>query len=252
MDLKKIADYLDKYLDVSSFNDDSLNGLQVENSGDVKKVAVGVDACLEAILKAAEAACTMLIVHHGLFWGRESLLVGTLFRRIRALLLSDIALYAAHLPLDAHPGVGNNAQIARIVGLQDVQPFAMHRGRPIGMKGLLQTTQSLPEVLHDLDALLGPCTATIQCGPRQIHSIGIVSGSATDPSLFQEIRTLGIDLLVTGEPKHGAYHLAQELGLNIYYGGHYRSETFGPKALGKHIQKRLKIPTVFLDVPSPF
>lgn len=252
MDLKQITDYLDKYLEVPSFNDESSNGLQVENSGVVNRIALAVDACLEAILKCAEAACTMLIVHHGLFWGKESLLLGTLFRRIRALIMSDTALYAVHLPLDAHPEVGNNIQIARVLGLKDVQSFAMYRGKPIGIKGLLHTPTSFPEVLHHLNALLGPCTATIQYGPEQVHSIGIVAGSATDPSLFQEVRMQGIDLLVTGEPKHGAYHLAQELGLNIFYGGHYRSETFGPKALGEHIQKHLGIPTVFLDAPSPF
>ena len=113
MELKEITLYLNDYLNVAAFDDDAANGLQVENSGTVKKVGVAVDACLESITKAADAGCGMLIVHHGLFWGRPFLLTGNYYQRMSALIKSDIALYASHLPLDAHPEVGNNIQISR-------------------------------------------------------------------------------------------------------------------------------------------
>lgn len=252
MELKAITSYLDNYLELASFSEQSANGLQVENSGDVHKIGLAVDPCLEAILRCAEAGCNLLIVHHGLFRGGESHLVGHVFRRLRALIMSDIALYAVHLPLDAHPEVGNNVQIARMLDLRDIQPVGCSLGRPIGVKGSLRTPTSCAQIIPMLESFLGRCHFLVRFGPEQIHSVGVISGSATDASLFQELRAEGIDLLVTGEPKHGAYHLAQECGLNIFYGGHYQTETFGVTALGKHLAARLGLAALFLEVPSPF
>jgi dinuclear metal center YbgI/SA1388 family protein len=252
MNLKKITAYLDEYLHVSDFHDDAANGLQVENSGRVKRAAVAVDACLETIKKAAAARCDVLIVHHGLFWGRPFILTGNYYQRISALIKADIALYAVHLPLDAHLKVGNNAQIAHKLGLKNIEPFAQYHGQPIGMKGWLATAQVRTAVAKKLEAILGTCTAFLQFGPEKISSVGVVSGSASEPYLINELHDLKIDLLVTGEPKHGAYYLIQELGLNVFYGGHYSTERFGPQALGDHIRKKLGISTVFLDAPSPF
>ena len=252
MYLKEITAYLDHYLNVAAFRDDAANGLQVENSGSVEKAAVAVDACLETIAGAKAAGCTMLIVHHGLFWGRPFVLTGNIYQRISALIKADMALYAAHLPLDAHPDVGNNAQIAREIGLSAIEPFARYHGQLIGMKGALTPAQPLAAFAKKLEAIIGPCHELLEFGPREIKTVGIVSGSASDPELISELHDQSIDLFVTGEPKHGAYYLIQELGLNIFYGGHYRTERFGPQALGEHLQKQLGLPAVFIDAPSPF
>lgn len=252
MELKKITDYLDNYLEIKAFHDDSANGLQVENTVNVEKIGLAVDACQESILKAAGAKCNLLIVHHGLFWGKQQLVVYSHFKRIRALIMADIALYASHLPLDAHPEVGHNMQIAKKAGLTDIEPFAEYHGRPIGMKGKVRTPKSCTEVAGDLEKVIGHRSGLLKFGPDKVCTIGVVAGSATEPELFKELKVQGIDLFVTGEPKHGAYHLAQEFGLNIFYGNHYFTETFGTKALGEHLEKQLGISTEFIDAPCIF
>ena len=252
MELKKITGYLDNYLETDAFRDDSANGLQVENSENVEKIGLAVDACQAAILKAVEAKCSLLIVHHGLFWGKQQIITDSHFQRVRALIMADIALYAAHLPLDAHPEVGHNIEIARKIGLNDIEPFAPYYGRPIGMKGRLEKPKPCKEIALDLEKAIGSCRGFLEFGPEKVRSIGIVAGSATDPALFREIKLQGIDLFVTGEPKHGAYYLAQEFGLNIFYGSHYLTETLGMKALGQHLQKQFGIPTEFMDTPCIF
>ena len=120
MELKKVTDYLDNYLEIDAFRDDSANGLQVENSGTVEKIGLSVDACHDAIVKAGSEGCTLLVVHHGLYWGKQELVLDYFYKRIRALIQADVALYAAHLPLDGHPEVGHNIQIARKVGLNNI------------------------------------------------------------------------------------------------------------------------------------
>ncbi len=252
MELKKITDYLNSYLDIAAFRDDSANGLQVENSGNVAKIGLAVDACHEAIVKSGNAGCNLLVVHHGLFWGKQELVTDNYFKRIRSLIMADIALYAVHLPLDAHPEVGHNIQIAKKIGLSNLEPFAQYYGKLIGMKGKLKAPKSLREIASDVEKAIGHLRALLEFGPDEIHSIGIVSGSATEPALFKELKVQGIDLYVTGEPKYGAYYLAQELGINVFYGGHYITETFGMKALGVLLEKELNIPTEFIDVPCIF
>jgi dinuclear metal center YbgI/SA1388 family protein len=252
MELKEITLYLNDYLNVAAFDDDAANGLQVENSGTVAKIGVAVDACLETITKAADAGCSMLIVHHGLFWGRPFVLTGNYYKRLSALIKSDMALYAAHLPLDAHPEVGNNAQIAKKVGLVSIEPFAYYHGQPIGMRGKFSAPQRLADVAKDLEKIIGSCHRLLQFGPHMIQTVWVVSGSAYDPGLITQLHDQGIDLFITGEPKHAAYYLIQEFGLNIFYGGHYRTERFGPQALGEHISKQFGLPVVYIDAPSPF
>jgi dinuclear metal center YbgI/SA1388 family protein len=252
MELKQVTDYLDVYLQIREYHDDSANGLQVENSENVEKIGLAVDACHEAILKAAEEKCNLLIVHHGLFWGRQQLIVDNHFQRIRSLIIADLALYAAHLPLDAHSEVGHNIQIAKKIGLIDIEPFAHYHGKPIGMKGRLPRALTFQEAAASTEHAIGSCRNLLGFGAGKVRTVGIVAGSATDPALFKELKVQSIDLFVTGEPKHGAYHLAQEFGLNIFYGSHYLTETFGMKALAEHLHATLKIPTVFIDAPSIF
>jgi dinuclear metal center YbgI/SA1388 family protein len=249
--LMELVDYLDRYLEISSFQDTAENGLQVEGREHVRKVGLAVDACLQSILSAEEKGCDLLIVHHGLFWGAPIPLRGVHYRRLAALIRPGIALYAAHLPLDANPEVGNNARIADRLQLSNREPFARYGNRPLGVQG------TFPEPLPWLDwiqvcrAKVGFETQLLRFGPDRVSRVAIVSGSATDPGLFQESARAGIDLLITGEPKHSAYYLAQELGLNVFYGGHYRTETFGVMALGEHLAERFGIEAEFIETACP-
>jgi len=251
MQLGKLVAYLDRYLEIGRFSDASVNGLQVENSGQVDKAGLAVDASLEAVEMAARAGCGLLLVHHGLLWGTASAVVGHHYRRLRALIRADMALYAAHLPLDAHPEVGNNVRIAQELGLCEITPFGLHAGLFIGVQGLLHDAVDREQALAVCRKAVGRETAVFWSGPERIRRVGIVSGSATDPVLFEEARSAGIDLFLTGEPKHAAYLLAREIGLNIFYGGHYQTETFGIRALGDHLADKLGLTVQFIDSPCP-
>ncbi len=252
MELKFIIDYLDAYFEIDAFQDDSANGLQVENSKKIEKIGLAVDACQESICKAAEAGCDLLIVHHGLFWGRQQLIIDHHYLRIRDLIMADMALYTVHIPLDAHPEIGHNRMIASRMDLDGIEPFALYHGRHIGVKGRLKRPCLRSEAAAEVEQAIGFCQGFLKFGAERISTVAIVAGSATDPELFKELKREGIDLFITGEPKHGAYHLAQEFGLNIFYGGHYQTETFGIKSLGEHLHKLWDIPVFFIDAPCIF
>jgi len=249
--LSDLVEYLDQYLDINTFPDASQNGLQVENRCRIGKVGLAVDACLESILKASEAKCNLLLVHHGLLWGESLPIRGLHYNRIRALIQADMALYSAHLPLDAHPEVGNNEQIAKRLQLTEKEPFALYKNKFIGVKGFLPSPLSWDKTLKTCRNSIGTETQLFRFGPDEISCLGIVSGSASEPALFQEATESGIELLITGEPKQTAYYLAQESGLNVYFGGHYQTETFGVKALGDHLKGRLDLEVEFIDTACP-
>jgi len=249
MELHALAAQLDELLDCTSFHDASANGIQVENRTAVTKIALAVDACLEAIEKAAAENCNLLIVHHGLFWGAQQLMVDPHYSRVRALLQADMALYAAHLPLDAHPRLGQNAQIAQTLNLIKTKPFALYHGKAIGVRGHLTKAVSRETMRRSLTEKIGACQTFFTFGPETIQTVGIIAGSATEPELFYELKKQGIDLFITGEPKHGAWYMARELGLNIFYGGHYQTETFAMRALAAHLKEALDLPAVFIDTP---
>lgn len=249
MELKHIVSYLDSYLAIAEYRDDALNGLQVENSGNIARIGLAVDACQEAIRKAAGSGCSLLIVHHGLLWGKQQPLIYNYYQRVRSLIMADMALYAAHLPLDGHIDVGHNVRIARSLGLETVEPFVQYSGSMLGVKGRLREPQSCQAVCAVLEKIIGGCSQLITAGPAMISSVAIVSGSAAFAELLWELKRQEIDLYITGEPKYGSCHLARELGLNIFYGGHYRTETFGMKALGEHLEEKMGIPWEFIDAP---
>ncbi len=250
--LTDLVDYLDRYLETASFADASANGLQVEGGGPVGRIGLAVDACLETVSLASKKRCDLLLVHHGLFWGADLRLCGHMYQRVRGLIRADIALYASHLPLDAHPEVGNNIQIARRMSLADVRPFGFYGGRQIGFQGDLEGRASLQDVIAVCSERIGPPKSLLRFGPEQIRRVAVVSGSASDPPLLEEASREGIDLLITGEPKQPAYYLAREYGLNIYFGGHYCTETFGVKALGEHLSARFGLPAEFLETACPY
>ena len=249
MRLDELVGYLDDYLRVRDETADppeALNGLQVANAGEVTRLAAAVDLCEATIGMAAEAGADCLLVHHGLFWGGLRPLVGPAYRRVSALIAGNIALYAAHLPLDRHPDVGNNAGLARLLGVTLRGEFGSHRGMPIGVWGEL--TGSRDELAGALAAKLGVVPRLLPFGPAQVRRVGIVTGAGG--TLIPQAAAAGLDTFITGEGPHWTFFDAEELGVNVFYAGHYATETVGVKALAEHVSRKYSIPWVFLDHPT--
>ncbi|MBN2029426.1 Nif3-like dinuclear metal center hexameric protein [bacterium] len=246
----KLVEYLDDLLKINDVEDDSLNGLQVENSGVVKKVALAVDGSFEAIQKAKDTGADLLFVHHGLLWGKPVSLSGFLYRRIKLLIESDMALYAVHLPLDLHPTLGNNAQICKVMEWPVVKDFGAYHGSVIGKEVHFQKPIPLSRLVDQFQKGLG-CEPTLwDFGPDKIVRLGCVSGGAIS-FLDQAIR-LQFDAYITGEPKHEWYWTAKEAAINVLFGGHYATETLGVQAVGEMIQEAFDLETVFIDLPTGY
>ncbi|ADK79478.1 Nif3-like dinuclear metal center hexameric protein [Sediminispirochaeta smaragdinae] len=229
--------------------DYSLNGLQVGRFDmPVRKVAFAVDACEESILRTKDIGAQMLFVHHGLFWGKEQSITGSHYRRIAALIENDIALYAAHLPLDMHETYGNNAGLAKQLGLKDIEPFGVFRRVRIGCAGRFETPQTIDDVLALLEMDREELLGVLAFGPEKISSVAIISGGA-DKDVEQAIEK-GVDLYLTGELSHQVYHLCQESGINLIAAGHYRTEVYGVQLMAGKLEADTGIETCFIDLPT--
>ncbi len=239
-----LVEWLDKELTLDC-EDESCNGLQFPGGIEVKRVGLAVDACLESIELAAEKGCDFLVVHHGLFWKRHlpTRIDALLKARLNALSESGISLYASHLPLDAHARYGNNAELFRLLGLKGKKRFAEYNGAFIGLKGFLPKALAVEEFGERVCDALETDVRLLCCGPEKAREIGLCSGEGG-------FAARGVDCLVTGEFKHSDFHGAVEAGVNVVEAGHYVTETLGVKALGRAIQKKFKIKTVFLDAPT--
>lgn len=246
--LAEIVDYLNEYLRIADVPDDSraLNGLQVENNGAVSRIIAAVDACEATILEAASRGGDFMLVHHGLFWSGLLPVTGVHGRRIRLLTERSIALYSAHLPLDCHPEVGNNALLARKLGLTDLVPFGTFEGRQIGFSGHIALGRD--ELVVRLAESIGGAPRVVAAGPARVAKVGIVTGAGT--AALQEAASAGIDTLITGEGPHHSYLEAEELRLNLIFGGHYATETLGVQELAAHVSKRFSLPWEFADHPT--
>lgn len=246
--LSHITDYLDQYLRIREVPDEdqALNGLQVENGGSVTRIGAAVDACQATIDAAAERGIDLLLVHHGLFWGGLQPITGRHARRIRRLLDADIAVYAAHIPLDCHPDVGNNVVLGRQLGLEDTTWFGDYRGVAIGVAGILDT--SLRELVNRIRTTLNVEPHTIASGPERVSRVGIITGGAGN--MIRSARDAGLDTFITGEGAHYTHFDAEEWGLNVVYAGHYATETVGVKALASHLEERFGLRWEFLDHPT--
>ncbi len=244
-----LVTYLNDYLRVNAVKDDSNNGLQVEGAGEVTRLAFAVDASLAAVEGAAEAGAQMLVVHHGLFWSKPLMVTGPHHRRLKRLLEADLSLYGVHLPLDMHEEVGNNAVLARLLKLEGVTPFGEYQGAPVGMEGRLPATVSLGDFAAQVESVLQEQLIQIwPFGLPNVERVGIVSGGAA--FLLNQAAAAGVDVYLTGEVSHSSYHAAQELGLDVVFGGHYATETVGLKALAEHLAGKFGLETVFLDLPT--
>lgn len=246
--LPKIVRYIDDYLRIREIEDwpNAVNGLQIENSGRVTKIGAAVDVSTRVLTHATKKNIDFLIVHHGLFWRGLQPVSGGLRRQLRLAFENDIALYSAHLPLDIHPKVGNNAQLAGLLGLKLTQPFLEEKGQLVGLKA----RASLPreELARRLRKAVGGPIKSFNFGPKKTNTIGIITGSAG--SEIDKVAREKIDTLITGEAPHWAAVAAEELGMNLLLGGHYATETFGVKALAAHLSKRWNVPSAFISFPT--
>ncbi|MGD8244076.1 MAG: Nif3-like dinuclear metal center hexameric protein [Anaerolineae bacterium] len=245
----KLIDYLDEYLRVGEIEDASRNGLQVEGPGEIKRVAFAVDACLASFKQAVLEEVQLLVVHHGLFWSEPQRVVGPHFRRLQTLIEGRCGLYAVHLPLDAHPEVGNNAEMARLLRLADTRAFGTYHGLDIGVAGVLEPPLDIPTLIgRVIEALGTPPIRVLDHGPDEIRTVGCVSGGAA--SMMDQAATEELDAYITGETSHTFFHQAAERGLNVVFAGHYATETLGVKALARHLEDRFGVETVFLHIPT--
>ncbi len=250
--LKNIEAFLNNYLELDKYQDYSVNGLQVEaRKKEIKKIAAAVDASKKVIEESIALQADLIIVHHGLFWKNSQLLIkGVLAEKIEELLKAGCSLYASHLPLDGHPVVGNAVQIINsLTGVESTKGFYAPLGVNIGACAVLKERTLLDEITKQLKGITNCLNPLLwNFGSNQIKTVAVVTGSGTEA--LSECKEEGIDLLVTGEPKHSAFYLCRELGINCLFLGHYLTEVFGVKALGEELAKRYNVETIFINDPS--
>lgn len=248
MKLDSLLEYLDAYLGVSAHPDypAALNGLQVEGPPEVTCVCAAVDASEAAIEAAVSRGAQLLIVHHGLFWDGLRPVTGRRHRKLARLIRGGLGLYSVHLPLDSHPEIGNCALLARALRLEAGGRFGRYQGVEIGWWG--ETESSRGDLVALAERVLGGPVRALGAGPERVQRVGVVTGSGA--SFLEEAARLRLDTLVTGEGPHHAAIDAAELGLNVLYGGHYATETFGVRALAEHVGERFGLEQEFLDLPT--
>ena len=249
--LTSIITALDELLSPGDFQDLGPNGLQVPGPSEVERVVTGVSAQRALVERAVAEGAQLVLVHHGLFWDfMPTGLTPVLAERLRPLFKHDIALASYHLPLDAHPEVGNNAILAERLGCERHEPFGTYRGVPIGRAGTFPG-DGIPAA--DLFARVREITARVPTvfdgGPERVRRIGIVSGSGAD--MLSEAVALGLDAFLTGEPREHVMADAREAGIHFIAAGHYATETFGVRALGDWLAQRFGIEHVWVDIPNP-
>ena len=244
MKLEEVVKYQNDLLRITEFDDypNALNGLQLENSGTVSKVAAAVDAC-EAVLRMAIAeGADLLIVHHGLFWGGLQTATGAHYRKLKLAIENDLAVYSVHLPLDAHPQSGNNVLLCNALDLPE-------RRQPFLKIGLQVEAELDREILcRRLEQAVGGSVHIAPGGPPVTRRIGVVTGAAGG-EIF-DAAAAGVDTFITGEGPHWSFTAAEELNVNLFYAGHYATEVFGVQELAKLLQEKFGLPWTFLHHPT--
>jgi len=243
--LEAIVSYAQRYLLVSEVEDypGAHNGLQVENGGTVKRVLASVDAGLPVIKKAAALGSgSLLVVHHGLFWSGVQTVTGIFREKLELMRKVDMALYSVHLPLDAHAVVGNNVLLAKALGLRGLKPFL-----GFGRTGTFTGTRT--ELVRRLMKTTGRVPEVCAAGPVRPRKVAVITGGAGD--MVEKVAAAGVDTFITGEGPQWSWVRAEELGVNVVYGGHYATETLGVQALAAHLAKKFRVPWKFVDHPVP-
>jgi dinuclear metal center YbgI/SA1388 family protein len=248
--LAELLAELEQLLEPTRFKDYCPNGLQVPGREQVQRIATGVSASAELFRLAIEHRAELLIVHHGLFWGNVGPINAAMKRRLKLLFDSNMSLAAYHLPLDAHPQLGNNALIAASLGAEPMRSFAMHAGEPIGVIARLPG-EGLPatELIGRINHLTEREALVLEEGPQRVQLVAIVSGAGS--SFLAEAVDLGAEAFITGEPAERVFAQAREAQVHFIAAGHYATETLGIRRLGEHLSERFNIEHVFLDVPNP-
>lgn len=246
--LHELVEFLDRELRVSEIADypGAMNGLQLANEGRVDRVVAAVDASLPVIEAVAAGGPGLLIVHHGMFWQGAQPVTGAFYRKLRVAMEAGLAIYSSHLPLDVHPEWGNNALLAEALGVIDPQPDIEIKGLRVGLSGRWQGSRD--ELKARLENVLGGRVHLCPAGPEKISRVAIITGGAG--SEIAKIAETGVDVFITGEGPHWSYCLAEELGVNLCYGGHYATETFGVQRVAKLIGERFGLPWSFYDHPT--
>ena len=249
---KDIVKFLNELFAEVNVPDFSYNGLQFEGKEEVKKIVAGVDATVQFFNEAKKRNGDFAFVHHGLFWkgGEWSRLDKYNIRIFKALLEGNLNLFAMHLPLDAHPEVGNNAIIAKLLGAEKVAPFGMCKGNPVGFLGKFQEPISIDELKARIEKNIGKIGTHLDFGKKMIQTVGIVSGggwnSISDPMVYRG----DVDVIFTGEIQHQGVAQYRDRELHLISAGHYATETFGADAVGKLIAKEFNLDYEFIDLPT--
>jgi dinuclear metal center YbgI/SA1388 family protein len=243
MKLQEIVAFLDRELRTAEVKDypNAHNGLQLENAGEVTRVACAVDACEAVIDAACEAGADLLIVHHGMFWHGAQRIEGAAYRKLKRAMDAGLAIYSSHLPLDLHPRFGNNALLAKALGIKKTGPFL-----DVGVRA--NVNLALADLIDRVERAVQAPVHFAPGGPERVRRLGIVTGGAGGEIV--KAAGEGVDTFLTGEGSHWTFTAAEELGVNLIYAGHYATETFGVKALGAELQRKFKLPWAFVDHPT--
>ncbi|MDG2126169.1 MAG: Nif3-like dinuclear metal center hexameric protein [Verrucomicrobiales bacterium] len=247
--LDTVVGYLDKRLKLASVPDyaGALNGLQLRNRGVVKRVAAAVDASLGAVEEAVEAEADLLLVHHGMFWGGVQRIDGALYEKLATAMGAGLAIYSAHLPLDVHEKFGNNVLLAAACGLKAGERFFEWKGIELGLR--FETRLELRTLVDRVEKAVGGPANVCAAGGAKAGVVGVITGGAGGE--VAAMAAAGIDTFITGEGPHHSYTLAEELGVNVIYAGHYATETFGVRALAAHLATKYKLgAAVYIDRPT--
>jgi dinuclear metal center YbgI/SA1388 family protein len=246
--LNEVVSYCDSCLRLGEIQDyeNALNGLQLENSGRVKKIAAAVDVSSRTLQESARGDANLLIVHHGMFWPGLRPVTKALHRQLKLALERDIAIYSAHLPLDLHPEIGNNVLLMRALDFEKSEPFFEEKGSLLGRRA--STDIPLTELVTRLEKAVEGPVKLIGAGLKTVRRLGIITGAAG--SEIERVAAEGIDTFITGEAPHWAAVMAYDLGVNLLLGGHYATETFGVKALGAHLAERFQLDWEFINLPT--
>ncbi|BCV49792.1 Nif3-like dinuclear metal center hexameric protein [Shewanella algae] len=249
MKREELRQYLGEFLQLDKFRDYAPNGLQVEGKAEIRKIVTGVTACQALIDRAVEAGADALLVHHGFFWKNEpEVLTGMKQRRIKTLLLNDINLFGYHLPLDAHPVLGNNAELGRVLGV--IEPEAVETvAQGLLWQGVLDSPMTAKDLSALLEQRLGQAPLHLDGGERNIQKLAWCTGGAQD--YIDAAAALGVDAFISGEASERTFHSAVEQGIHYFGAGHHATERFGIKALGEHLAREFELEHEFIDIPNP-
>lgn len=246
--LQEIVAFLDAELKISEIPDYSgaVNGLQLENGGTVTKVAAAVDASLPVVEAAVADGANLLVVHHGMFWQGTQPLTRAFYRKIKAAMDGGLAIYSAHLPLDVHPELGNNALMLKALGFEPSGTFFDWKGTRLGL--IAEVEISRDSLISKVSEAVSSSVHVCPGGPEMVRKLGLVTGGAG--SEVARCNAEGIDTFITGEGPHWSYPLAEELGVNLVYAGHYATETFGVRALADRVARDFGLEQCFIDRPT--